>query len=272
METDFFSHHYIDVVGATTRDMVSRLRRDGIITFDGITSPSMLRDLVARVVPIEPHRDSNASGVTVLRPREGPAAKTAGYLGFSREGLYPHTDGSAVQEPAMLVGLSCARRAPWGGDTLLVDGAAVFETLRTNAPGLLDVLQRLRSARFGSGDGLMGAVFSDADAGRVCVRFRRDDLVRYVPEAEVALPVLHDVIEALQVRVPLEGGQGYVVQNRRWLHGRTPFGGEREAWRVLGSAPRGSAHAEALGPGFPVTAIVQWTAAAAPGGRPLAGV
>jgi hypothetical protein len=44
---------------------------------------------------------------------------------------------------------------------------------------------------------------------------------------------LRRLISDQTLAVPLEAGQGYLVQNGWWLHGRTRFAGQRLAWRIL---------------------------------------
>ncbi len=41
------------------------------------------------------------------------------------------------------------------------------------------------------------------------------------------------LVEAMTVAVRLEPGQGYLVDNHWWLHGRTRFEGPREIIRIL---------------------------------------
>lgn len=68
----------------------------------------------------------------------------------------------------------------------------------------------------------------------MCIRFRQDDLARFSPGVTAVLPELLEVIRTRTVRFKLRAGQGYVLQNGRWLHGRTGFTGRRRMHRILG--------------------------------------
>ena len=169
--------------------------------------------------------------MTVLAGTE-PAAQP-GFAGLSRRQLTPHTDGTAVTRPPTLVMLVCAQPAPSGGEALLVDGRAVHAALQEHAPEAAGPLTRPDAARFGSSPGRVSPVFELAPAGRVVVRFRDDDLAVFNSRTHAALPVLRRLIADHTIVLPLEAGQGYLVQNGWWLHGRTRFAGQRLAWRIL---------------------------------------
>jgi alpha-ketoglutarate-dependent taurine dioxygenase len=66
------------------------------------------------------------------------------------------------------------------------------------------------------------------------MRFRHDDLARFSPAVISILPQLLELIHARTRRFTLNPGQGYILQNGRWLHGRTAFVGRRQMYRVLG--------------------------------------
>jgi hypothetical protein len=76
-------------------------------------------------------------------------------------------------------------------------------------------------------------VFEPVDSGG-CVRFRQDELARFSPAVTAVLPQLLEAIRRRTIRFALNVGQGYVVQNGRWLHGRSGFDGLREMHRILG--------------------------------------
>ncbi|WP_369797512.1 TauD/TfdA family dioxygenase [Nocardia sp. CNY236] len=46
------------------------------------------------------------------------------------------------------------------------------------------------------------------------------------------LPQLAEAIDRHAIRFTLEPGDGYVLHNHRWLHGRTAFTGDRVMYRL----------------------------------------
>ena len=96
-----------------------------------------------------------------------------------------------------------------------------------------------RSTLFGGADGQLCSVFT-AEGGIVVVRLRIDSLARFGPAAAPHIPVLRAAI-GLHIRTaPMRAGFGYVLDNRRWLHGRRAYDGPRLLFRVLASARPGS--------------------------------
>jgi len=207
------------------------LATHGIATVSGVVDRHAALALAWSVGIVVPHRDADAAGVTMLAGTE--PAPQPGYAGLSRRQLTPHTDGTAVTRPPTLVMLVCARPAPSGGEALLVDGRAVYAALQKHAPDAARALTRPDAARFGSSPGRLSPVFELAPAGRVVVRFRDDDLAVFSPHTHAALPTLRRLIADHTIVLPLEAGQGYLVQNGWWLHGRTRFASQRLAWRIL---------------------------------------
>lgn len=49
------------------------------------------------------------------------------------------------------------------------------------------------------------------------------------------LPDLKAAALRYQQSLPLKPGQGYLLDNERWLHARTAFVGDRVHWRALGN-------------------------------------
>jgi hypothetical protein len=129
--------------------------------------------------------------------------------------------------------MSCARSAGRGGDFVLVDGQAIHDELATTAPDALADLSAQRGAYFGGAGGVVGNVFEAGTDGLVAMRLRRDELARFAPQTRRRLAVLAEVIDRHAVTVAAAAGCGYVVNNRRWLHGRTAFTGQRVMHRVL---------------------------------------
>jgi hypothetical protein len=232
--------------GPGWRERVSaRLREDGLAVLAGITGRAALTALARELMTIRPHRDAAPDGVTEITDT---GAAAAGYAAFTGAGLIPHTDGTAVADPPQLLLLACVRPAGEGGATLVADGARVAAALAGRHPGALPALSAPKSAWFGTpADGYLGAVCEPAGPGRMRLRLRLDDLARFSPDAACAVPALRAAISANAVTLRLGPGDGVVLCNTRWLHGREPYAGRRVMLRILGDPLPGAG----ILPGFP---------------------
>jgi alpha-ketoglutarate-dependent taurine dioxygenase len=188
-------------------------------------------DVARSIASVVPHRDSRPDGVTVLADRGAPA-NCGGFAGFGRQELIPHTDRSSIECPPGLLMMACGEPAELGGECVVVDGAAVFADLVENEPEAAEALSAPRSALFGGAAGYLGSVFAPEPDGRVTVRLRLDELARFSPSAARWRAVLRSTIDRHLITVALRAGQGYILDNRRWLHGRRAFTGNRVLYRV----------------------------------------
>jgi hypothetical protein len=115
-----------------------------------------------------------------------------------------------------------------GGHTLLADGAAVLGTLRRVHP--LTAISQLR-LRTTSGDTVPILVVQEALAR---IRFRDDPVATPWTDGERGVvAVLRKSILAATRPLPLSAGDGYVLHNHRYLHGRSSFAGHRQLARML---------------------------------------
>lgn len=192
------------------------------------------------------HRDADPDGLTVIRDT-GRHEGRPGFAGLGRGSLALHTECAQLPHPPRLLLLACARSADAGGESLLVDGRTVLTELADVRPSALEALAAPRAAYFGGVDGHFAPVLGRLANGRWRLRLRQDSLARFSPEAEAHLPALRRAIERNTIRLTLFEGQGIVLDNHRFLHGRTSFVGERLLLRALGQP---TPHL-ALQPGFP---------------------
>lgn len=217
--------------------------RVGTALLADVAGPTDLLDLAEALGTIEPHRDSGPTGVTVIEDR---GTTQSGMVAFSRRGLAPHTDRSGVPCPPGLVLAACGHAPAAGGESLLVDGQAVYAELAATNPAACLALSAPRSALFGGADGYLGSVFTRHN-GAVSVRLRTDDLARFAPASTPHLTALHEAIGKHTVTNAMSEGSGYVISNSRWLHGRHAFQGHRVVYRVTANA-----HAGSVPRGFPL--------------------
>ncbi|MEU3499919.1 TauD/TfdA family dioxygenase [Streptomyces hundungensis] len=227
--------------------LADKLRATGLVTVDQLMTRSSVTAFAARLMRVTPHRDSDPrDGLTLIYDTQRHAGRL-GYAGLTRRELAPHTERSGVARPPRLMLLVCASQAVMGGECLLTDGQAVHADLACQAPEALDALRTARTAYFGGADGHAGQVFTRHGEGRVSLRLRMDALARWSPLVKPHVPLLEAAIRRHQITLPLMAGQGYLIDNSRWLHARNSFAGGRLCWRALGEPLPALGH---LPPGF----------------------
>ncbi len=234
-----FSDYYVDLRDPAAHQlMLSRLDDLGIFTF-AVPTPKARQELLqlaSKLGKIYPHTHSDADGVTVILPTE-EITDLPGLLGFSRHTLDLHTDCTAVPRPPDLIVNHCAQAAIEGGETLLVDMKDVYEELLHSWPGVAQDLSGPGSMIFGFGKGrYAGSVFEHVGNNRVVCRFRADGAGFSDVRIGTSMQILMDLLGRFCVKLKLESGQGYVINNGRWLHGRSSFVGHREFMRILVTA------------------------------------
>jgi hypothetical protein len=212
-------------------EVPAALAERGLALVDGLADSSDLLRLAESIGTVVPHRDSGADGITTIADL-GSERLQSGFAGFSACALNPHTDRSGVDHPPVLLMTSCGQPAVTGGECVLIDGKAVYDDLAESEPDVLRALCAPRSVLFGGAAGHLGSIFTAAEGGWIAVRLRLDDLAQFSPEVGRWLPTLRAAIDRHAMMIKLDIGQGYVLNNRRWLHGRRAFTGQRVIFRV----------------------------------------
>lgn len=137
-----------------------------------------------------------------------------------------------------------------GEVTQVADGARVIGTLAERYPAALQALSAPRAAFFGAASGYLGPVCEQARPGRAGIRLRLDDLARFSADATAAIPLLRAEIGQHLETFLLRVGEGLLLSNTRWLHGRDHYVGRRVTLRILGDPMPGTG----IMPGFPFRA------------------
>jgi alpha-ketoglutarate-dependent taurine dioxygenase len=242
-----------DLSPATACDQLAeQLRSTGAVVFAGIRGPEHLLALAGGLMDVVVHPDADATGLTTITDL-GPAGWRPNAAGFSPRELPPHTDRSSVAHPPAMLLTSCASTAATGGTCQLIDGLAVHDDLATTSPQALAAFLRPRTTLFGGAAGYLGSVFTDVPAAdgrpqRRMIRLRLDNLARFSPEIAVWVPALQAAIERNSHTFDLAVGQGYLVDNHRWLHARQAYEGPRMLYRLHGDPLPGLG----LHPGIPL--------------------
>ncbi|MFD9812880.1 TauD/TfdA family dioxygenase [Streptomyces sp. NPDC059080] len=251
----FFADRYVNVRAERADNVIAdQLRESGIVTVDGLRNRHQVLAFATRAMALTPHPHSAPDGLTLIRDT-GSHARRAGFAGLGSGELQAHTERSGTPRPPRLMLLVCLRPAATGGDVLLFDGRDIHERLVGRCPEAGVMLAQPRTVRFGAGAGFGPAhatqVITAHAGGRISVRLRQDDLARWSPAVQMYLPHLRGAIADSRYRIVLQAGQGYLLDNHRWLHARTPFSGDRQFLRALGEP-----HAplpEGFAPCFPAT-------------------
>ncbi|MEV8395762.1 MULTISPECIES: TauD/TfdA family dioxygenase [unclassified Streptomyces] len=217
-------------------ELLARLAQYGITVFSGIDDAAGLINLAQTIGVVLPHPDSDMHGVTVIAEREH-SADGAVAAGFTRAALVPHTDRADMPLPPPVLVNLCTVQADAGGESTFVDGAAVHRLLAAQAAGALRALSQPRAVAYGRTHVYAGPVFEPTDDGqRLRLRIWPREAGRFSREAEAALDELQRAIAAQTLTLRLKAGQGYVIDNHRWLHGRLAYIGDRVVLRI-GVAP-----------------------------------
>lgn len=229
---NWYDQYRIDLLGLSRQDLLWRLSTDGLVIVDRIRSADDALHVARVLGVIRPHRDSREDGVTLVTnqfPRDAPT----GYHGFSNSRLPLHTDRSVASRPPTYLFLWCEKPAETGGETLLVDGRGVYQRLAHLNPDIFSAVTKAKSTIFASdGELYWGSIYERTEANKLVVRFRSDDLLFVSAEITSAIHAFRGVLESSSLVTQLEAGQGYILQNTRWLHGRLPFAGERRYGRL----------------------------------------
>ncbi|MGW4562788.1 TauD/TfdA family dioxygenase [Streptomyces sp. NPDC004561] len=201
---------------------------DGLLTFSCPDDETLLR-AAQSVGEVMLHRDSDARGITPIRLTEG---KTD--VGLTTGELLAHTDRPAIGEPPRYLFLRCERASGEGGETVLYRGADVARHLTEHDRPALEAVTAPDAAIFRTGDHEhTGPILGIADGEVVDVRLRFDRFVHFSWDAVRALPAFRSALAAVATTFALRPGEGYLLDNRTWFHGRTAYTGDRELSRIM---------------------------------------
>lgn len=183
-----FATHYFDSQGPTApAAFTSQLRDVGLVTLDGLQSRAAVVTLASALMRIVPHRDSKPDGLTVVQDT-GRHTGRSGFAGLTNVELAPHTERSGAPAPPRLMLLTCARPAASGGECVLIDGHDVYTDLARHDPNAAEALSDDQAGLFGGQNGTFSPVFRHHPSGRISIRLRLDDLVRWNPSPGVSYP------------------------------------------------------------------------------------
>jgi alpha-ketoglutarate-dependent taurine dioxygenase len=164
-------------------------------------------------------------GDYIVEIRDDPTrAGERPFFANSRE-FFPHTDFSYVPDPPPFVVMhSLANDPGQGGTSLFTDCEEVAAALASDTVAELARPQfRFTAPEHFDGPPLEWAPVLTRDNGKVRIRFRRDKVQANTRSGSDALDDLATAIQAHTVEHHLAPGTVALVDNRRFLHGRTAF-------------------------------------------------
>ncbi|ANP48343.1 hypothetical protein J2Z21_009820 [Streptomyces griseochromogenes] len=231
----FFADHYVNLRAPHASDAIAaQLRDTGLVTLNGLTTRQAVLVSASQPMEITPHPHGAPDGLTLIHDTGGHAHCT-GFAGLGNGELLAHTERSGTPKPPRLILLVCLQPASTGGETILTDGLDIHARLASQNRAAAIAFSQPRTAYFGTGTGHASQVFTVEADGRISIRLRQDGLARWSPFVQPYLPALRTAIAASQHRLTLQVGQGYLLDNHRWLHARTRFTGDRRLLRALGA-------------------------------------
>ncbi|MFF4450177.1 TauD/TfdA family dioxygenase [Streptomyces sp. NPDC001502] len=229
-----FESHYVDQQAEGADHVIAvQVGARGVVMVDGLTSRQAVLDFAQRVMRLVPHPDSDLDGLTTIQDI-GLASGQPGLAGLGSGELRAHTERSSIPRPPRLMFLVCLRPAVSGGQVILIDGRAVQNDLAASAPAAIEAMSLRGTAFYGDGGGRPSRIFTPHLGGRISIRFRQDELSQFSPLVSCFLPALRHAIAANESAFLLEPGQGYLIDNQRYLHARAAFLGPRLCVRALG--------------------------------------
>jgi alpha-ketoglutarate-dependent taurine dioxygenase len=175
--------------------------------------------------------DANTNGITVISNIE-QGKNINNSLAFTHAALYPHTDRSPIRVPPKYLINWCVHSSNSGGEVLLCDGHTIFSYLMEHSPLTCKALMESDAGEFSDTvDTYIGPIFK-LDNGKIFLRFRRDNCVKFKTLFHNHIHTLYEAIDLYTFKVNTKPGEGYVIDNTRWLHGRTAFEGNRVIKRI----------------------------------------
>jgi alpha-ketoglutarate-dependent taurine dioxygenase len=200
----------------------------GLLTFECHDEEAVLR-AAQSVGQVMLHPDSDAKGITPIRLTEGRTD-----VGLTTGELMAHTDRPATEKPPRYLVLWCKRASDAGGEAVAYRGRDVVRYLEENDPAALAAVTSSQAAIFRTGQyEHVGAIICIQDGEVVSVRLRFDRLIHFSWDVARSLPAFLVALESVAIRFALQPGQGYILDNLTWFHGRTSYTGDREMSRIM---------------------------------------
>lgn len=202
-----------------------------MVLFNSQTSFEDFKKTVEPLGNIYHHRDSNSDGYTFIKNRN---MNTKGFKGFSNNFLSLHTDRSSVSTPPKLLATYFSKQSKYGGESNFVDVKDVYNYLNKNYKSELEMLLNIKCSFWDiKNENVIHHSILSLDEDILNVRYRSDSLISFPEKIIPIIDLWEETIKKFQFSFSFKTGNYYILDNRRFLHGRNSFEGEREIIRVL---------------------------------------
>jgi hypothetical protein len=221
---------YVSATHISYEESIAKLKKNGIIFFRDIHSTSVAEEIAQLFGLTQQNLDASNNGVTeISEEKSGKNIKNS--RAFTRLHLYPHTDRSPLINPPKYVLNWVKEAALEGGESLLVDGWLLFKEMKDYYPAHLKILQKAIATFTDGINTYIGPIFKSKNQ-KTIIRFRDDDCVLFSDEAKESIKCLKELIDQHLIVIKLNDGEGYLIDNTRWLHGRNGYSGHRFICRM----------------------------------------
>ncbi|MCW5256426.1 TauD/TfdA family dioxygenase [Verminephrobacter aporrectodeae] len=216
-------------------------RKHGLVMLRNIRSKLEFLNSLSEMGGVYHHPHAEASGLTHVQvvgsSSDHAHAADRNELGLTGMALTPHSDRSSMTLPPEFLAFWIESQSCIGGASTFVDGHRLIEEMSAHEPEAVQVLTRPKSVVFKSEEGLKESSVISLEGDEFLMRFRFDRMVYLSPDVAAVMPKFNALVRQLTMMINLTSGDGYLVNNHRWLHGRTHFAGARSAYRLLMKRP-----------------------------------
>jgi len=198
---------------------------------------------------IQGHERSKPNGIVDVTsdPNIYSQNENRTFQGLGNQVFEPHTDGAFlnalyrdgkmimrhISPPAMLI-LQCVTQELIGGNSLLIDGKCVYNSIKDKSPEMLEILFESIFHFVRNGSELFpidSPIFKHMSNGNICVRFRTEYIISALCNRNRSY--VENCIERMfedflmspdcSRSILLSPGDMLIIDNFRMLHGRAPF-------------------------------------------------
>lgn len=209
------------------------LASDHVLLFKGVDNREDFLRKFGNLGEIFFHRDSGIDGITELKSN-GVVNDNAGFSGFSRSELLPHTDRSTSKAPPQIIAMHYQQISEYGGQPFIVYASDVYRYLQLWDVELLVWASSPGVFRYADDTGIFtGPIFSPSHKNRLTVRFRLDGSGYYRYEDTSRINKFLSVLDKFRIDIRIQDGDVIILNNTTTLHGRSSYLGERITNRLL---------------------------------------
>lgn len=227
-------YNVVDITEAyeNKKNIKQALEQSGIILFRNMNSEEIALEISKSLGNIYRCIDSDSHGITTISNlNHGRNMKNS--LAFTQAGLYPHTDRSPIHTPPKYLINWSISPSQIGGELLICDGKAVYDYLKSSHLNSCIALSEPDAAIFSDTiDSYSGPIFTTNDDKFQNIRFRRDNCIKFKNNYHQHVHTLFEAIDLHTIKLSTNSGDGYIIDNTRWLHGRNPYKNDRIIKRI----------------------------------------